>query len=234
MISIISSTIFPFYTTEKLNKNLISNESRLADTINTIGSLENKNFDSIYVFDNSIPRLDNEIIDLLYPAKATSFDVLPYKNKGLSEIYLLLLGLRDLPDNEPILKISGRYLLNENWDFEELAAYDFAGKFDLKTTISTRCYYVRNKRILETILLKAIDYIYGYHFKIVGPRSFLKVIGNILNTNAEINFHESSISIERGMGEAIRALQLKTKELKLLNISGISGNPDDNRKEVNE
>ncbi|MCZ4221798.1 hypothetical protein [Pedobacter rhodius] len=234
MISIVSSTIVPFYITEKQSKNLISNESRLADTIKTVKSLESKNFDSIYVFDNSTPRLNKEIIDLLYPAIATSFDVLPYKNKGLSEIYLLLLGLRNLPEDKPILKISGRYILNESWDFEALAAYDFAGKFDLKTTISTRCYYVKNKKILEMILLKAIDYIYGYHFKIVGPTSFFRIIENLLSGNANINFHKSSVSIERGMGESIRALQLKTKELKLLNISGISGNPADNKIEINE
>jgi len=233
MIAIISSTLVPPAATSVTKyRNFISNDQRLKQTEATINSL--KEFTNIYVFDNSYPSISEREKDILKPARLWSIDVFPYQNKGLSEIYLLLLGIRNLPDNVPIFKISGRYILTEQWDFKNLRDFDFVGKFDGPKTISTRAYYFRNKNILHEVLICALNFMYAYSSRIVGPRSFIRILKNAINLSHKDNIFCPTISIERAMGEAIHMLSLNTQNLKKLYIAGISGNPDDKLKRINE
>lgn len=235
MIAIVTSTIFPQpATATAVYRGTIKGEERLKQTIETISSLAKNGFDKIFVFDNSHVQLDQQTIALLSPATVLTFNMFQFKNKGLTELYMLLAGLKSIADDVPIFKISGRYQLNQiaaqgdgNWDF--------MGKYSKATkTISTRAYYFKDKSIYEKVLLLALNYIYAYQHKVVGPKSLWKVLKNAINPDLDKLYYESSISIERGMGEAINNLNLNVVTLDQLNIAGVSANPTDQGKIINE
>jgi hypothetical protein len=235
MLAIVTSTIFPPpATTAAAYRGTIQGDERLKQTIETIASLTKNGFDKIFLLDNSHVKLSQQTIALLSPAKIFTFDMFQFKNKGLTELYMLLAGLKHLPEDIPIFKISGRYQLHKIADYEP-AKWDFMGKYakDSKT-ISTRAYYFKNKALLEEVLLLALNYIYAYQHKVVGPKSLLKVLKNAIEPNLDQLYYESSISIERGIGEALTKLNLNIANIDQLNISGVSANPTDHGKTINE
>lgn len=235
MIVVITSTIFPEAIAAKnAYQNTITGEQRLKQTINTIASLKKLGLNKIHLFDNSYNPLDEETIKRLSPAIVSTFNMFQFENKGLTELYLLIAGLKNIPTNIPILKISGRYELEKITELN-LNDYEFIGKYCKKSaTISTRNYYFKNKCIYEKVLLYALNYIYAYQYRIVGPRSSLKIIRNAIKPNLDQKYYAPTISIERGMGEAIGKLKLNIANVEKLNISGISGNPTDQNKIIYE
>jgi hypothetical protein len=227
MIAVISSTVYPLMPSETtLYRGAIPPKIRLSQTIDTVNSLVKLDFKQIYIFDNSGFKWDERAEILLKPAKVIKLNSFQFDNKGLSEIYLLLTGLSFLPDNTPILKISGRYILKKSIDESILKNYDFAGKIcDNTSSISTRAYYVNNKHTLELVLLSALNHIYSYSHKIVGPRSFIRVVKNAVlpNPNND-NFFDPSMSIEWGMYKALNK-NFKLKHFERLFLSGIMAGP---------
>lgn len=235
MIAIVTSTIFPQPATQNaVYRGTIKGEERLNQTIETISSLTKNGLDKIFLLDNSHLPLSEHTIHLLSPARVLTFNMFQFKNKGLTELYMLLAGLKNIPEDTPIFKISGRYQLNQIID-HSAQGWDFMGKYDKETkTISTRAYYFKNKAIFEKVLLLALNYIYAYQHRIVGPKSLLKILRNAFRPDLNKLFYESSISIERGMGEAIDNLKLNIVNIDQLNVSGVSANPTDHGKIINE
>ncbi len=234
MIAIITSTIFPEAATIKTSyRESISCNDRLVQTIQTIKSLTDHNFSEIYLFDNSGFKWDKKVESQLQPAKIIKFNTFQFDNKGLSELYMLLHGLSVIPNDIPILKISGRYLLNDKVNEELLRLNQFAGKFN-KDTISTRAYYFSSKNIMYEVLYAALNYMYAYKHKIVGFRSLFNVIKNAFFNNKNTSFYDTSISIEKGMYNAIKSSKIKTYKLPKINVSGVSGYPEDNNKIIHE
>jgi hypothetical protein len=235
MIAIITSTIFPQPATQNsAYRATIKSEDRLNQTIETISSLTKNGVNKILLLDNSHNQLDQQTIDLLSPATVYTFNMFQFKNKGLTELHMLLAGLKYIPDDVEIFKISGRYQINKI-SVSDSQIWDFMGKYSKETkTISTRAYYFKNKAIYEKALLLALNYIYAYQHKIVGPKSLIKIIKNAFKPDLNKLFYESSISIERGIGEAIANLNLNVENLDQLNISGVSGNPTDHCKIIHE
>jgi hypothetical protein len=232
MIAIVTSTIFPLAATKHTQyRETISSSDRLDQTKQTIVSLKEHGFEKIYLFDNSGFQWGEGTEALLYPAEILKFNTFQFENKGLSELYMLLCGLVNIPENIPIFKISGRYTLNQKINNSLIFEYNFIGKFfDKDKTISTRGYYFQDKQTMYRVLHLALNYVYAYPSKVVGPGSLLRIIQNAFNPNLEKKFYESSISIERGIYKAIKECKLSTLQLEELNISGISGNPEDNLK----
>lgn len=234
MIAIITSTIFPATATATTNyKGSIDYQDRLTQTIKTIKSLIDLQFSEIYLFDNSGFNWDTTVETQLSPAKIIKFNMFQFDNKGLSELYMLLHGLSIIPKNKPILKISGRYILEQKVADEVLNEVDFAGKFNLDT-ISTRAYYFSTKEIMQNVLYVAVNNMYSYKHKIVGFRSLFKVMQNAFFNNGQSSFYDTTISIERGMFNAIKKLKLKTHHMPIIHVNGVSGHADDNRKTIQE
>lgn len=234
MIAIITSTIFPAQATANTSyRGSIDYQDRLLQTIKTIKSLVDLQFSAIYLFDNSGFNWDETVEDQLLPAKIIKFNMFQFDNKGLSELYMLLHGLQVIPADVPLLKISGRYTLEEKVSDELLATVDFAGKFN-PDTISTRAYYFSSKAILQNVLYSAVNNMYSYKHKIVGFRSLFKVVQNAFSDQVQTSFYDTTISIERGMFNAIKKLKLKTHHMPVIHVSGVSGHADDNRKTIQE
>jgi hypothetical protein len=236
MIALISSTIYPLDPTEDtLYRGSVSHRQRLQQTIDTVNSLVRLNFQEIYLFDNSGFNWNVENESLLYPAKIIKFNSFQFTNKGLSEIYMLLSGLSVLPENTAIFKISGRYTLQTKIDENILKTYDFAGKIcHQSASISTRGYYIKNKKTLELTLLSALNYIYSYPSKVVGPRSLKRIIKNafFLNLKGQ-TFYDPTLSVEWGMYKALTA-NFKVANLDKLFLQGISAGPSGTTSEINE
>lgn len=234
MIAIISSTIFPGSPTEStLYRTSVTADERLAQTIATIESLKSAGFSKIYLFDNSGFNWNQEVDPLLSPAIILKFNSFQYNNKGLSELLMLLHGMQQIPTNEAILKISGRYQLSSPIREESLTTTDFAGKFHTDT-ISTRAYYFKNSELMHDVLFEALNKMYAYKHKIVGFRSLIQVVKNAFLNDVATSFYDTTISIERGMFDAIKKLRLKTLHLEKLNVSGVSGHHTDHQKTISE
>lgn len=234
MIAIISSTIFPSPATATTQyRSIIPPLDRLKQTKRTIESLQKLNFSDIYLFDNSgfywVDGHEKE----LFPAKIIKINSLQYTNKGLSELIMLVQGMQVLPENTPILKISGRYELSRQLDLEKLTGFDFAGKL-YDDSISTRSYYFKDKNVMEKVLMYALNNMYYYKHRVTGFRSLRKVIKNAFCFNENENYYESSISIERGMYNAIKNLALKIYLMPNINIRGVSGYLEHQGKIINE
>jgi len=234
MIAIITSTIFTGSSTiHTLYRDSISAEERLTQTLMTIESLKSLGFSKIYLFDNSgfnwQKQSENQLVDM----ELVKFNSFQYNNKGLSELLMLIHGMEIIPDDIPILKISGRYSLTEKLDQNILNEVKFAGKFN-SDTISTRAYYFCNKQVMQTTLFEALNNMYFYKHRVFGFRSLIQVIKNAFLKNNSTIFYDTNIAIERGMFNAIKKLELKTYKMQKINVRGISGHPADNKKVINE
>ena len=146
---------------------------------------------------------------------------------------MLLHGLNIIPVGVPILKISGRYVLKQTVNEELFKEVQFAGKFN-PDTISTRAYYFSSKEVMQNVLYVALNNMYAFKHKIVGFRSLFKVVQNAFFDNKTASYYDTTISIERGMFNAIKKLKLKTHHMPVIHVSGVSGHADDNRKTINE
>lgn len=234
MIAIISSTIFPDLPAEAtLYRGSIDYADRLAQTVTTIKSLQSLGFTKIYLFDNSGFNWDEQADPQLAPAEVIKFNSFQYNNKGLSELMMLLHGMQKIASDQPVLKISGRYVLSEKIDEMNFSTYDFAGKFHADT-ISTRAYYFKNSDTMKAVLFAALNNMYSYKHRIVGLRSLVQVAKNAFLRNVSTSFYDTTISIERGMFNAIKKLKLKSLHLEKLNVSGISGHHEDQQKSISE
>lgn len=98
---------------------------------------------------------------------------------------LLLNNIGRLPGEVPLFKISGRYYPNEHFrliDEGLLEKFDFAGvgsDFDKRiSAFSTRAYFVKNKSVLESTLVLAIEEMLSYSKGIHGIKSLFKFLSN--------------------------------------------------------
>ena len=171
MIAVISSTIYPsVQTTRDGARSWNTPESRLEQTQKTIQFLVDAGISEIYLADNSGVNWISTTDTLLKPAKVYIFNQYQYQNKGISEIYLLLSILEFIPENEPIIKISGRYFMEKN---------PFQNSIECDLQTKTRCYWVKNKEVYKVFLKTTLCEIFAYSSRIVGPASLAKIIRNL-------------------------------------------------------
>lgn len=183
MIALITSTLCPSGKVQSF----FNEEERYAQTLETVQKLSGKGFSEIYIFDNSSKKIDKEQFirdsgctpDFVQNCQYTFF------NKGLNEALLILNNLSHLPQNRPIFKISARYYPNDlfNPTIINSAAADFIGKgynFNKRGGLfSTRGYVVRNKDLLEKILVLAIEDMMAYGKGIYGFRSAVNYLRSV-------------------------------------------------------
>ena len=179
MIAVVTSTIKP---ADSQNKGLYSFEERLYQTQQTLTSLGEHGFETIYLIDNSPSLNQTKLQQILVDFAAVEiYHILQYQfaNKGINELLMLLFLSEHLPPNQQIFKISGRYYPIPSFtrpDFSDFAAKTYA--YLSKTgTISTRGYWVKDAITLQHFLQSCLTEVFAYPQRITGFRSLLKTIG---------------------------------------------------------
>lgn len=228
MIAIISSTIYPpskpIYDAIRTR---FSPEERLEQTRHTVQSLLAAGLDDIYLADNSGDGWILGTEEHLRPARVHVYTQHQYTNKGISELWLLSSLLKHIPANTPLLKISGRYILTA-------AAPPILGNAELGVklerlglvnySVSTRCYVVKDKEVYETFLKRTLCAVYGYWARIVGPRSFGRILKNsIMPKLDDFPYDDPSISIEVAAAHVLRKYNYRVAYFKTIGIKGALG-----------
>jgi hypothetical protein len=223
LIAIVTSTLFPSDKSIFEGKRTsFDSEERSEQTRQTIISLRDTGLDEIYLADNSEKQFHQSVHSMFDDVNVLTFDNYPFNNRGTSEALLILNSLKYLPEDVPLLKISGRYCLNNHFNRPTTMRADFIGKgfnYERKNGIvSTRCYMVRNKELLEQLMLKTLVVMYAYPLQIVGPRSFMKFLKQKLR-RTEIP-SETSVSIEMGVARSLKNSNLNVSLLDRIGLEG--------------
>jgi len=205
MFAIITSTIIPEA------HSYFSVEDRYLQTINTINLLRLKGFEIIFLIDNSKAQIDSfRLVNSTFNnLKIIQTPQYTFENKGLNEALLILNNLSHFPENENIFKISGRYYPNSSFDkktlLKQLGNKEILGicsNIDKDIPFfSTRSYLVKNKRILEEILLLVIDEMIAYGRDINGFKSLIKKINSIHRPSIGTPF---KLSLEQSFARVIK------------------------------
>ena len=229
---LISSTVFPREGRDKsIVKSVHSSEERILQTRRTVESLRTLGYEQIYLFDNSggehRSALSHEFEDVYLKV----FDHYQYDNKGISETFLMLEGIRHVPDSCPIMKLSGRYQIARRLELDtnnyDLAAkiYQHEGRlFRNSETMATRCYVFRNKATYQSYLIGLLQEIYAYSSRIVGLGTLKRFLTNqFLSKNNSYSFFDPSLSVEAASIRVVRNLDLKLCRLDAIGLSGLAG-----------
>lgn len=223
MIALITSTLVPE------TYSFFPPEERYQQTIATLKSLEKVKFDKIYLLDNSTKPIKDQKFKFKPDDKLIIFQALQYafKNKGLNEALLLLNHLSHISENGPILKISGRYKLSEQFNVDillnKLGKNEILGVGAIKSGkndyFNTRCYLVKDKKTLEEILVLAIEEMIAYGRGINGIRSLTSMFRPKLGTPFQL-------SLENAFARVLQSRQ-NYMLIEKINIEGfIAGSED--------
>jgi hypothetical protein len=229
VVGLISSTIYPsdapmYWGTPRQS---IPAGERLEQTRQTVASLVRAGISDIFLADNSGERWVAGTEEQLGPATVYVYNQFQFQNKGISEIYLLLSALEHLPEQTPILKISGRYYLTDGLKFE-LDESDVAAKFmpyaGTQLLMSTRCYMVKDRETYARFLKATLRDLYGYPARIVGPGSLLRILRNSLfPARDDAPYDDPLQPIEVAAARALIRFGYNVKQVDALGIEGVTG-----------
>ncbi|HTB79812.1 MAG TPA: hypothetical protein VK717_02875 [Opitutaceae bacterium] len=227
MIAIVSSTVAPSpLPSHDGVRTTFTPEQRLEHTCGTVASLVELGVKEIFIVDNSAGGWLRGREAALAPARVLHFDHPPIRNKGIGEMWLLLGALPALPDSVPILKISGRYRVGRGTGLA-LGEADVAAKIytqGKRREISTRCYLLRNRTVAARLWERTLDEIYAPQTRIVGPRSFWRMLQNSLHPERDAFRHgDPPGSVEAAAYNAIQYLGLRLQPVEHLAVAGILG-----------
>jgi hypothetical protein len=208
-------------------RTVIPFDERLEQTRRTIDSLLGAGVEEIYLADNSGANWVAGTEKQLAPARVSVYDHYQFQNKGISEIYLLLSALEELPPGVPILKISGRYRLSDGLAFT-LDDADVAAKLipygRSQLWMSTRCYVVRDTETFGRFLKATLRDLYGYPARIVGPGSLLRILRNSLFPARDESPYDDPLQpIEVAAARVLKSGAYRLKKIEALGIEGITG-----------
>ena len=227
MSAIVSSTLYPSsdpsYGTYR---SWWSSRERLEQTRQTVASLVALGMRDILVADNSGDRWEPSTERLLEPARVRVFSEQPARNKGISELKLLLEALPHLPPDEPILKVSGRYILRHRL-VDHLGNADLVGRLYRHArrvrSFSNRAYVVRDASMYRVLLERVLSEI-GSPSAVVGPRSFLKYVGRSLGiVRSGPPSHDAATPVEIVFARILTAYRYSVSTLQTLGVEGYSG-----------
>lgn len=220
MIALITSTIVPE------TYSFFSIEERYQQTIDTIGNLAKVGFENIYLVDNSVSEIDYERLNSSVAINIQLIHSPQYNftNKGLNEALLILNNLSKLPDDQPIFKISGRYLPTEEFNITNLLAElrdkEILGVGNISKNsnsyFNTRAYLVASKKTLASILELAVEEMIAYGNGIHGFSGWLNLFKKALKLQIGTPFQ---ISIESAFANILRA-KTNYKLVEKINIEG--------------
>jgi hypothetical protein len=229
MIALVSSTVSPStLPSHDGARTTLSPEVRLEQTRDTVASLVALGARQIIIADNSPGPWLRERPAALAPARVIHMDQPPIRNKGIGELWLLLGAVGSLPEDEPILKISGRYRIGAETELSLRDGDDIAARVHRGGAcgeISTRCYLLRSRSVAERLWQRSLDEVYAERSRIVGPRSLARIIRNSMRPGAD-DFPYSdpnTLSLEQASFRAIRHLRLRLRAVSHLGVDGTLG-----------
>jgi hypothetical protein len=85
----------------------------MKQTIQSIKSLKSVGYEKIFILDNSGSRWCYERSIFPNDVKMKIFNHYQFKNKRISEIYMILSFIKEIPKKTPIVKLSGRYKVSK-------------------------------------------------------------------------------------------------------------------------
>lgn len=224
MIALVSSTVFP--PTQPGHdgpRTWLTDDERLEQTRRTVRSLVDVGARDIVIADNSGARWRPGTEADLHPARVLLVDTPQFRNKGISEMHMLRRVLEELPESEPVLKVSGRYRVTRDL-CEVLGDHDVAARIHhhgRNWSMSTRCYAVRDRATYARLLDDAFREQYAWAARIVGPRSLLRIIRSSVRPSADrFPYDDPPGSIEGAWG---RALQLGGYRVRAVDEIGVEG-----------
>lgn len=229
MIAFVSSTVAPStLPSHDGARTTLSPEVRLEQTRATVASLTAFGAREILIADNSPGAWLRDKAAVLAPARVICLDQPPIRNKGIGELWLLLGALSSLPEDQPILKISGRYRIGAETQLALQEGDDIAARVHRdgpSGEISTRCYLMRDRSVAARLWQRSLDEIYAERSRIVGPRSLVRIVSNSLNPGRD-DFPYSdpnTLSLEQASLRAIRHLGLRLRAVGTLGVEGTLG-----------
>ena len=235
MIAVVSSTVAPsVLPSHDGARTTLSPQTRLEQTRGTVDLLLALGATQIIIADNSPGEWLRGHAGILAPARVLCLSQPPIRNKGIGEMWLLAAALGELPENEPIMKISGRYRVGVGTGLRLGAADDIAARVYRRGSsqeISTRCYLMRDRGVASRFWERTLDEMYAERSRIAGPRSLVRIVRNSIRPDQDA-FHYSdpnTLSVERAAFKAIRGLGLRLKPVEDLGVEGTLGswtNPD--------
>jgi hypothetical protein len=229
MIAVVSSTVAPSpLPSHDGARTTLSPEQRLDQTRETVASLVALGATDIFIADNSPGPWLRDRASVLAPARVLHLNQPPIRNKGIGELWLLLGSLEVLPEDAPVLKISGRYRIGAGTGLALREGDDIAARIQgggATGEISTRCYLVRNKSVAARLWQRSLDEVYAERSRIMGPRSLLRIIRNSVRPGRD-DFPYSdpnTLSLEQASYRAIGHLGLRMRPIANLDVSGTLG-----------
>ena len=201
---------------------------RLEQTRGTVESLTALGVREIYLADNSGANWQDGMEEAVKPARVQVFSQHQYCNKGISELYLLLAALPQLPTDRPIIKLSGRYQLSRRLD-TELGESDFVvrewhGLSLSRCSVSTVAYAVCNRAVYDRFLRETLRDMFGFAARIVGPQSLLRILHNSLfPTQDAYPYDDPPGTLEHAAWRALKKQGCRLQTVESLGVEGIAG-----------
>lgn len=228
MIAVVSSCVAPsVLPSHDGARTTLTPEVRLQHTRGTVDSLLALGVQQIFIADNSTGSWLVDRADELAPAKVISFTQPPIRNKGIGEMWLLLGALEYLPENEPIMKISGRYRVGPATELKLQESDDVVGKVyqhGRVLSLSTRCYLMRDRSVATRLWLRTMDEIYAEAARIHGPRSLLRIVqSSFWPARDQLRYADPAAAVETAIHSAIRHLPLRLRGVGHLDVEDIMG-----------
>jgi hypothetical protein len=228
MIAVVSSCVAPSTAPSHDGaRTTLTPEVRLQHTRGTVDSLLALGVKQIFIADNSAGSWLVDRAAELAPARVIPFSQPPIRNKGIGEMWLLLGVLPSLPENEPIMKISGRYRVGPATQLKLRADDDVAGKVYVHgrvRTLSTRCYLMKDRAVATRLWERTLDEIYAEAARVHGLRSLLRILQSSLRPARDrLRYGDPTAAVETAIHRAIRYLPLRLHEVQHLDVEGIMG-----------
>jgi hypothetical protein len=226
VIAVVSSTLFPSDDPIYGNRrSALTSEERIRQTQASVESLVRCGYGPIFIADNSVGGWRPETDAQLAPAQVHRFpSAYQFRNKGLSELFLLLQMVDELPPDEPLLKLSGRYSVRDNIS-AQLNGADVAAFWDpVNGGISTRCYMLRDRTVFKRLLEDTLNEEYGHATRISGPRSLVRIIRNSIRpAEDDSRYFDPPDSIEQAAARALARRGYRVQRLPALGVDGVVG-----------
>ncbi len=228
-IAVISSTIAPPDVEHYGGKRRrFDPDERLEQTRASIQSLLELGLTEIHVADNSGANWRDYMDSALTPARVHRCSQYPYRNLGISELQMLLALLPALPVDRPIIKLSGRYRLKRRLDLElgadELVVREWRGARLINCCISTVAYAVCDAATYARFLRETLRDVFGFQARIVGPRSFVRILRNSLFPDRDhYPYDDPTGPIEHSAWRALRNARFRVRALDSIGVEGRSG-----------
>lgn len=228
LIAIISSTIQPSMTpSHDGDRTNLTPDLRLQQTMATVTQLLACGIDRIVLLDNSPIVQERRLRDAGFGGRFVHCPQPAFRNKGIGESWMLVSTPLDVADEEPVLKISGRYLLDRESPLLSPPCHGVKARIYGRggnAQISTRAYTVSSMKLARILWKRSLDELYSLATLVRGPRSFWREFMRHLAPSRDmVAYSDPPISLEAATYRAARHLSIPLTPVPELGVTGVLG-----------